>query len=126
MEAMACRRVLAKTVLLAGNFFGKILKKNLTDTSAFPIRCLRRVNRRRRRGSTVPAQRSRAGGFLRLEGNKTVALANIRPPAKPPDLTAEALVKNGDWKLAAFVFGPENGPGQPGAPANLSFAPALH
>lgn len=71
---------------------------------------------------------------LRLEGNKTVALKNIRPPAKSLSLSAEAMVdatapgqkptladavqeaeeKSGlalplSSKPVAFVFGPENG-----------------
>ncbi|HKM56116.1 MAG TPA: site-specific DNA-methyltransferase, partial [Isosphaeraceae bacterium] len=46
---------------------------------------------------------------LRLEGNRTVTLANIRPPARTLALSAEAVVKNGGDKAVAFVFGPENG-----------------
>ena len=71
---------------------------------------------------------------LRLEGNKTVTLKNIRPPAKSLSLSAEAMVdatapgqrptlaeaiqeaeeKSGlalplSAKPVAFVFGPENG-----------------
>jgi adenine-specific DNA-methyltransferase len=46
---------------------------------------------------------------LRLEGNKTVTLKNIRPPAKTLSLSAEALVANGEEKPVAMVFGPENG-----------------
>jgi adenine-specific DNA-methyltransferase len=38
-----------------------------------------------------------------------VQFRNIRPPAKSLSLSAEALVKNGDEKPVAFVFGPENG-----------------
>jgi adenine-specific DNA-methyltransferase len=51
----------------------------------------------------------RKSPLLRLEGNKTVAFENVRPPAKTLVLSAEALVKNGDPKPVAFVFGPENG-----------------
>lgn len=66
----------------------------------------------------------RRSPLLRLEGNKTVKLSNIRPPAKTLSLSAEALVTNGngngkkkvngspdpaDGKPVAFVFGPENG-----------------
>ncbi len=71
---------------------------------------------------------------LRLEGNRTVTLRNVRPPAKTLSLSAEALVdatapgqtpslkevvkeaaeENGkalplSGKPVAFVFGPENG-----------------
>jgi adenine-specific DNA-methyltransferase len=76
----------------------------------------------------------RKSPVLRLEGNRTVTLKNIRPPAKSLTLSAEALVdatapgqkptltdalmeakeKNGQalplsQKPVAFVFGPENG-----------------
>jgi adenine-specific DNA-methyltransferase len=76
----------------------------------------------------------RKSPVLRLEGNKTVTLKNIRPPAKSLSLSAEAMVdatapgqkptlsdavqeareKNGialplSAKPVAFVFGPENG-----------------
>jgi adenine-specific DNA-methyltransferase len=67
----------------------------------------------------------RRSPILRLEGNKTVKLSNIRPPAKTLTLSAEALVANGNGngkkngnrsndsssagKPVAFVFGPENG-----------------
>jgi adenine-specific DNA-methyltransferase len=46
---------------------------------------------------------------LRLEGNRTVTLKNVRPPAKSLSLSAEALIANGAEKPVAFVFGPENG-----------------
>ena len=76
----------------------------------------------------------RKSPVLRLEGNRTVTLRNVRPPAKTLSLSAEALVdatapgqtpslqeavqeaaeKNGkvlplSAKPVAFVFGPENG-----------------
>ncbi len=77
----------------------------------------------------------RKSPVLRLEGNKTVTLKNVRPPAKTLSLSAEAMVDatalgNGKVTLAeavqeakeksgeslplsqkpvAFVFGPENG-----------------
>ena len=76
----------------------------------------------------------RKSPVLRLEGNKTVTLKNIRPPAKSLSLSAEAMVdatapgqkptladavqeaeeKSGlalplSSKAVAFVFGPENG-----------------
>jgi adenine-specific DNA-methyltransferase len=76
----------------------------------------------------------RKSPILRLEGNRTVTLRNIRPPAKTLSLSAEALVdatangqtatlkdavqeaaeKNGKIlpftsRLVALVFGPENG-----------------
>ncbi|MBZ5719626.1 MAG: site-specific DNA-methyltransferase [Acidobacteriia bacterium] len=46
---------------------------------------------------------------LRLEGNRTVTLKSVRPPAKSLSLSAEAIVANGAEKAVAFVFGPENG-----------------
>jgi adenine-specific DNA-methyltransferase len=46
---------------------------------------------------------------LRLEGNRTVTLKNVRPPAKSLSLSAEAVIANGADKPVAFVFGPENG-----------------
>ena len=51
----------------------------------------------------------RKSPILRLEGNKTVNLKNVRPPAKTLSLSAEAIVTNGGDKPVAFVFGPENG-----------------
>ena len=76
----------------------------------------------------------RKSPVLRLEGNKTVTLRNVRPPAKTLSLSAEAIVdatapgqkpsltdaideaeeKSGrrlalSGKPVAFVFGPENG-----------------
>ena len=51
----------------------------------------------------------RKSPILRLEGNKTITLKNIRPPAKTLSLSAEALVTNGQEKPVALVFGPENG-----------------
>ncbi|MEX5215491.1 MAG: site-specific DNA-methyltransferase [Nitrospiraceae bacterium] len=51
----------------------------------------------------------RKSPVLRLEGNKTVTLKNIRPPAKTLSLSAEALVTNGQDKPVTLVFGPENG-----------------
>lgn len=46
---------------------------------------------------------------LRLEGNRTVTLKSVRPPAKSLSLSAEAVIANGGEKPVAFVFGPENG-----------------
>lgn len=51
----------------------------------------------------------RRSPVLRLEGNKTVMLKNVRQPAKALSLSAEAIVPNGTEKPVAFVFGPENG-----------------
>jgi adenine-specific DNA-methyltransferase len=51
----------------------------------------------------------RKSPVLRLEGNRTVTLKNVRPPAKTLSLSAEAMVPNGAEKPVAFVFGPENG-----------------
>jgi adenine-specific DNA-methyltransferase len=47
----------------------------------------------------------RKSPVLRLEGNRTVLLKNVRPPAKTLSLSAEALVDS----PVAIVFGPENG-----------------
>lgn len=51
----------------------------------------------------------RKSPVLRLEGNKTLTLKQVRPPAKTLSLSAEAMVANGQDKPVAFVFGPENG-----------------
>lgn len=65
----------------------------------------------------------RRSPVLRLEGNRTVTLKNMRRPAKTLSLTAEAMVANGNGrrphpnllpegeggKPVALVFGPENG-----------------
>jgi len=50
----------------------------------------------------------RRSPILHLDGNRTVGLRNVRPPAKALALSAEAIVKNGDEKPVALVFGPEN------------------
>jgi adenine-specific DNA-methyltransferase len=49
----------------------------------------------------------RKSPVLRLEGNRTVTLKSIRPPAKTLSLSAEAIVANGDEKPVALIFGPE-------------------
>jgi adenine-specific DNA-methyltransferase len=47
---------------------------------------------------------------LRLEGNKTVTLQNVRPPARTLTISGEAMAgSNGATKPVAIVFGPENG-----------------
>jgi len=51
----------------------------------------------------------RKSPVLRLEGNKTATLKNVRAPAKTLSLSAEAMVPNGAEKTVALVFGPENG-----------------
>ena len=52
----------------------------------------------------------RRSPVLRLEGNRTVTLQNVRPPARALTLSAEAMIgANGDSRAAAIVFGPENG-----------------
>jgi adenine-specific DNA-methyltransferase len=51
----------------------------------------------------------RRSPVLRLEGNKSVTLQGIRPPAKTLALSAEAMVHNGTAKPVAVLFGPENG-----------------
>lgn len=68
----------------------------------------------------------RKSPVLRLEGNRTVTLKNIHPPAKSLSLNAEAMVESPDLtdlkhdaegkqsliknqRPVAFVFGPENG-----------------
>ncbi len=51
----------------------------------------------------------RKSPVLRLPGNQTITLKNIRPPAKSLSLSAEGVIVNGDEKTVAFIFGPENG-----------------
>jgi adenine-specific DNA-methyltransferase len=51
----------------------------------------------------------RKSPVLHVAGGKTVALRNVRPPAKTLSLSAEAVQVNGDEHAVAFVFGPENG-----------------
>ncbi|MBI3106975.1 MAG: site-specific DNA-methyltransferase [Candidatus Rokubacteria bacterium] len=51
----------------------------------------------------------RKSPVLHVGGGKTVALRNVRPPAKTLSLSAEAVVVNGGERPVAFVFGPENG-----------------
>jgi adenine-specific DNA-methyltransferase len=47
---------------------------------------------------------------LRLAGNQTVTLKNIRRPAKAMDLHAEAEMAEPTPTPVAFIFGPEHGP----------------
>ena len=51
----------------------------------------------------------RKSPVLRLEGNRSVTLKNIRPPAKSLSLSAEAIQTGEEDKPVAFAFGPENG-----------------
>jgi adenine-specific DNA-methyltransferase len=51
----------------------------------------------------------RKSPVLHLGENRSLALKNVRPPAKTLTLSAEATVLNGEEKPVAFVFGPENG-----------------
>ncbi len=51
----------------------------------------------------------RKSPVLRLEGNRTVTLKNVRPPAKTLSLSAEAIQTGEEDKPVAFAFGPENG-----------------
>ena len=51
----------------------------------------------------------RKSPVLRLEGNRTVTLKNVRPPAKTLSLSAEAIQTGEEEKPVAFAFGPENG-----------------
>jgi len=51
----------------------------------------------------------RRSPVLQVGGGKTVALRNVRPPARTLSLSAEALVSNGEERPVALVFGPENG-----------------
>jgi adenine-specific DNA-methyltransferase len=50
----------------------------------------------------------RQNPVLQLGDNRTITLADIRPPAKSLSLSAEAVLKPGD-SAVALVFGPENG-----------------
>ena len=84
----------------------------------FPLRPSRRLKQTRR---PKPAHGSdgrfadrllevlRKSPVLRLEGNRTVNLKNIRPPAKSLSLSAEAIQTGDEEKPVAFAFGPENG-----------------
>jgi adenine-specific DNA-methyltransferase len=51
----------------------------------------------------------RQSPVLRLAGNRTVTLKNVRLPAKSLSLSAEAIQNGEENKPVAFVFGPENG-----------------
>jgi adenine-specific DNA-methyltransferase len=51
----------------------------------------------------------RRSPVLHLPKNRTVTFENVRPPAKSLVLSAEAIVKNGEDRRVAFVFGPESG-----------------
>lgn len=51
----------------------------------------------------------RRSPVLQIGEGRTLALRNVRPPAKTLSLSAEAIADNGDGKPVAFVFGPENG-----------------
>jgi adenine-specific DNA-methyltransferase len=55
----------------------------------------------------------RRAPVLRLPGNQTVTLRQVRPPAKTLTLSAEALVggaNGGDGEPVAVLFGPTDGP----------------
>jgi adenine-specific DNA-methyltransferase len=55
----------------------------------------------------------RRAPVLRLPGNQTVTLRQVRPPAKTLSLSAEALIggaNGGDGEPVAILFGPANGP----------------
>jgi adenine-specific DNA-methyltransferase len=55
----------------------------------------------------------RRAPVLRLPGNQTVTLKQVRPPAKTLTLSAEALVggaNGGDGEPVAVLFGPADGP----------------
>jgi adenine-specific DNA-methyltransferase len=51
----------------------------------------------------------RRSPVLRIAGNKSLNLKNVRLPAKTLSLSAEATIPNGAERTVAFVFGPENG-----------------
>jgi adenine-specific DNA-methyltransferase len=51
----------------------------------------------------------RRSPVLHVGGGRTVQLGNIRPPAKSLALSAEGAALNGEPKIVALVFGPENG-----------------
>ncbi len=51
----------------------------------------------------------RKSPVLRLEGNRSVNLKNVRPPAKSLSLSAVAIQSGAEEKPVAFAFGPENG-----------------
>jgi adenine-specific DNA-methyltransferase len=52
----------------------------------------------------------RKSPVLHLDGKRTVTFEQILPPTKSMTLSAEAVLRNGEAKPVAFVFGPENGP----------------
>jgi adenine-specific DNA-methyltransferase len=55
----------------------------------------------------------RRAPVLRIPGNQTVTLRQVRPPAKTLTLSAEALIGNasmGDGEPVAILFGPADGP----------------
>ena len=55
----------------------------------------------------------RRAPVLRLPGNQTVTLRQVRPPAKTLTLSAEALIggaNGGDGEPVAILFGPADGP----------------
>ena len=47
---------------------------------------------------------------LHFEGNQSVEVRNVRPPARSMHLSAEGEFQNGKPSRVAFLFGPENGP----------------
>ena len=51
----------------------------------------------------------RRSPLLRLSGGQKVALSKVRRPARTMCLSAEALVEDSGKRIAAIVFGPENG-----------------
>ena len=51
----------------------------------------------------------RKSPVLRLDGNRSVTLKNVRPPAKSLTISAEAIQSGEEERPVAFVFGPENG-----------------
>jgi adenine-specific DNA-methyltransferase len=51
----------------------------------------------------------RKSPVLRLDGNRSVTLKNVRPPAKSLTISAEAIQSGDEDQPVAFVFGPENG-----------------
>jgi adenine-specific DNA-methyltransferase len=51
----------------------------------------------------------RRSPVLRLDGNRSITLKSVRPPAKSLSISAEAIQSGDEEQPVAFAFGPENG-----------------
>jgi adenine-specific DNA-methyltransferase len=82
------------TIPAAADSTGEPAKQTAEETESYTDRMLEVLRR---------------SPVIRLPGNRTITLKNVRLPAKTLSLSAEAMVMNGEDKPVAFVFGPENG-----------------